>query len=559
MLLSLLTASVAHALLPCSLTVPPQIVAGDLDLALSTAPTGSVVCLEGADYALADTVVVSADLTLQPAPLAGRPRITHDDGDPLFVVPTARSVLFVGVELDGAGERPLQIVNAQVILADVWLRGGQASQGGCARVESGGHLELSGGEVFDCESTGGRGGGVQVVDGTLSVSGTTFHDNAVDGDRGGGAIYLESGAGSVISGAIFEGNTAESDSRGGGAIYVHSADGLLISDAHFEGNAGYGDRGGGAIYVENPSGLIIERSTFDTNAASGSSSGGGALYGLDDGSGTPPIVRDSLFCRNTTTGDGGALWLQGADPTIERTAFWANQANGSGGGLHIGIGGNADLTLDHVSLVANTALGGRGHALWNDRDQLTLTHSYIGWHGLLDEAVYSDNTSDTVGTFNAYEGNAADTNGQVQQSDLVAIGQGTGIAEPFACGFDSFAPPASSPLASGGAKGDYVGAVEPLPPVDTSDTAPTGDTGVPSPTATTGDTAVATETALPTTGMTADTAGPTTPTTGTGPTDSAVTTQAPAPNKAAAGCRCDTQRGPGPWPWLGLLVAARRR
>lgn len=173
------------------------------------------------------------------------------------------------------------------------------------------------------------------VGATLTVSGFTF-----DGRDIGPGLYLD--AGEVVGDHLvfFGGREADLVSYGGQ---------LTLVDATF-GTPSVGTYGHG--YVED-SVLDFDGVTF----ADGSGDSGGAMTIRR----TTATFRRSTFVDNTSTGDGGALLIDGADGhvvTIEDSTFEHNVSrNGWGGGI-LQYGGV--LSVVRTTFVDNVAGAGSG-------------------------------------------------------------------------------------------------------------------------------------------------------------------------------------------------------
>lgn len=235
-------------------------------------------------------------------------------------------------------------------------------------------------EAPDIGANGGAfGGAVFVEAGDLRLTNSRFMTNLVDGWSaprnsasglvGGGAIYLNSGAGvAEIAGSEFTGNQClggqgwSLGSEGLGGAIAHRGASLEIDLSVFRGNHAVGGISyssrhaarGGAVWSSGRT--TIRRSTFEENVAEGRAGLGGSLggYGPSDGA-------DGL---------GGALYL-GSSALVEASAFISNQAlGGPGAGMAGWIasnGGNgyggavlltADSTFVNCTLASNIVAGG---------------------------------------------------------------------------------------------------------------------------------------------------------------------------------------------------------
>ena len=197
------------------------------------------------------------------------------------------------------------------------------------------------------------------------ISNCEFYGNS--SDSSGGAIYVQlnnSGSGFfTIDNCRFFGNSGQN----GGAIAVEmlsgSANGLSkIKDCLFYSNRGvYGGaiRGisqfakvenckfmknrailGGGIYTE---GTKIVNSVFQDNL--GVRSGGAIYFEL----GTDKDIQHCTFYRNSTNGDGGAIFNLGDTLRITNSILWEDNADEDGQEIYLASTGNV-LTLNHCDI-----------------------------------------------------------------------------------------------------------------------------------------------------------------------------------------------------------------
>ncbi|MDR1530414.1 MAG: hypothetical protein LBS40_08500, partial [Burkholderiales bacterium] len=226
---------------------------------------------------------------------------------------------------------------------------------------SGSVLTVSGLAFQKGSAASGDGGAINIPNGTVTVSNSTFEGNRANSYFG-GAIYTYATAN--VSNSTFENNQA---SGNGGAIHAGTAD---VSNSTFKVNRAGGD--GGAIYamggtanVSNSAfegnqtsfgngGAIsattanVSDSTFENNrVGSGGSFGGGAInaYGTVN-------VSDSAFEGNQASDDGGAINASTAN--VSNSTFKDNQSSGDGGAVRVGMYGGS-LRASHLTLLDNSA------------------------------------------------------------------------------------------------------------------------------------------------------------------------------------------------------------
>lgn len=187
----------------------------------------------------------------------------------------------------------------------------------------------------------GQGGAIQHLAGSLSISGTTFANNAAKNSSvgQGGAIYFNlpnaSGTGSIgsltITNCVFTGNNSAIGNTypGGGAIFiaVASNDGaggaINVTGCTFSGNLVGGGGDGGAIAVLNTGGrtLNLLRNFFTGNQATNANGHGGAIAvhsGLTN-------INYNRFFNNTaaTVANGRAIYHRpGNADTVNANDNW---------------------------------------------------------------------------------------------------------------------------------------------------------------------------------------------------------------------------------------------
>lgn len=124
--------------------------------------------------------------------------------------------------------------------------------------------------------------------------------------------------------------------------------------------SGSGDPGnGGSIFLDGGN-LTVENSLFDVNAASGPLNLGGSGGAIYQKSGNLSI-SNSIFRSNDASQNGGALFALAGTGTIDRSSFDDNNAL-NGGGIHHNGG---TLTITNSTISRNTTDWGDGAALRN--------------------------------------------------------------------------------------------------------------------------------------------------------------------------------------------------
>ncbi len=170
------------------------------------------------------------------------------------------------------------------------------------------------------------------------------------GVAGPGATVLDGGdAGQVLTmtGGTVEGFTVTGGAGSGGGALSLTGYSPTLRRLWFAGNtASYG----GAIQTSN-SGVSIVDCRFTDNEATGLH--GGALY-LQGGA---PVIERSTFSGNVAAEAGGAIWMGSSTTLVAGDVVFVDNEAGAGGGAIRVAGG---LTLDRAIVVSNSASRGGG-------------------------------------------------------------------------------------------------------------------------------------------------------------------------------------------------------
>lgn len=200
---------------------------------------------------------------------------------------------------------------------------------------------------------GGRGGGIEISGGAVTVTNSTFSNNGAD--LVGGGIANNGGAVSVTN-STFTNNNA----GGGGGIYTVNGT-LTVTNSTFSG--GVAVTGGG---IRSDGGTVtVTNSTFSGNTATNL---GGAIT---NNTGAVLTVTDSTFSGNSATLTGGAIENRGTADVVS-SSITTNTAGTTGGGINSIVG--TTLTVTDSTISGNTAVAGGG--IWNN-GTLTVTSSTI--------------------------------------------------------------------------------------------------------------------------------------------------------------------------------------
>jgi hypothetical protein len=293
-----------------------------------------------------------------------------------------------------------------------------------------------------------RGGGVYVSNSNVSFENVVIRDNRAR--FGGAGLYVDEPSDLVLTNVVFRDNkTTHPQSGRGGGVRIQSGS-ISITDSHFEDNKAVR---GGAVFVDNGD-VSIYRSEFVRNDAT-DYGGGISIYAgslsIDDsgfrdnlaiteGGGvyaarsTDAVsISDSEFSENRAGSGGGAGWLQASDMTIERSSFLENSAGaGSGGGIYLS---DSTSQLHNLRIQGNQA--GRGGGLSLHNSDVELINSLITGNLsrpvdlMLDydeSRIGQDASADGAGGGLAISGNGSTTITNATVAANRSTGTGLGIA-----------------------------------------------------------------------------------------------------------------------------------
>ncbi|WP_404307455.1 CHRD domain-containing protein [Neorhodopirellula lusitana] len=253
--------------------------------------------------------------------------------------------------------------------------GGIFSTAGNVTVNS---TQIGGANAADGNTANRAGGGIEVVDGKVTLNfGTDVSSNHA-GINGGG--LHSTGAAVVTSNlAIFASNTADSE---GGGLWNSSTGTLDINGGAISSNVASGDEsdnGGGGVFNDGGS-VTIDDAAIAQNVADGTAGSGGGI--LNDG-GSLTIGGVTNIANNRANRAGGGIEATAGSTTIltgvkldsnSAGVSPATAAPGNGGGLHISGSGNATITGGTVD---NNTAASEGGGLWNDSGTMIVTGTTI--------------------------------------------------------------------------------------------------------------------------------------------------------------------------------------
>jgi hypothetical protein len=311
-----------------------------------------------------------------------------------------------------------------VILAGLTIADGLEFQGGGVLIEPGADVTVTGcnltsNEALGDATGGGMGGAIENLQGTLTVTNSSFTGNqAISFFALGGAIDCQGGS-ATITDSTFTNNKAIGSGAGGagsgGAINTGpfgAGATVRLTNCTLTGNqalgapggsgSGYGE--GGAIDIIFGT-LIVDRSTISNNQAVGAiqAPGAPANFGSASVGGGIALTDSTMTLTNSTLtgnqviggagdtggagslGSGGGIVVvqfllpQGSTVTVTNSTISHNSAiggaggsgapggDGVGGGIDIESAGGLDFPTNHVTVINSTvdhnrALGGAGGA-----------------------------------------------------------------------------------------------------------------------------------------------------------------------------------------------------
>jgi predicted outer membrane repeat protein len=288
-----------------------------------------------------EVYITNASLQLNTTSSGSGGAISTSTGSPLYLFDTTisqNSAFLAGGGVAG-GQSPTLVRGG---LFENNQTTGASSSGGAIAV-SFGRLETRG-ATFRLNRSGAYGGAIGHEDdfsNGLLIEDCVLEQNAAG--RGGGV----SGGMMDIRRSLFISNTAKTGSGGAAANGIGN---MSVSDSRFVSNTAVS---GGALAASDGNETVL-RSVFDSNVAL---MAGGAIdigaFGL--------VVKDSLFIRNQTAGQGGAIWgSDGAPMEVNDSAFFSNTAAADAGAIQASL---KDLYLVNTTLSGNRA-NRDGGAVW---------------------------------------------------------------------------------------------------------------------------------------------------------------------------------------------------
>ncbi|MEE3418592.1 MAG: Ig-like domain repeat protein, partial [Methanosphaera sp.] len=211
--------------------------------------------------------------------------------------------------------------------------------GGAVFFDTGCHEGLIDNSTFTNNSANANGGAVVWNGNDGNITSSKFYNNSAP--YAGGALRL-SGNRLLVNDSVFEGNYDPVGSYSwGSAVYI-SGNFCNITYSNFTNN--YGGETAGAIYVAGTN-ATVKYSLFENNSANDK---GGAINIRGNNA---ILFNNNITANKVTAGDGGAVYIQGANTTIEYCNIANNNATVHGGAVY--SNGN-NLTMDYCNLTSNS-------------------------------------------------------------------------------------------------------------------------------------------------------------------------------------------------------------
>ena len=240
--------------------------------------------------------------------------------------------------------RPFSIstgVSEAVTLRGLTVTGGYSFDGGGGIESSFASLIIDNSVIAGNFADGGSGGGVRVIDGSLTVTDSDISNNLSD------AFSFEQGGGGVgafnTSVSINNSTVSRNSSRSIGGGVFSDVGTVAIVDTEISDNIAQ-DFGGGIATFEGD--VIVDRSTINGNEAP-FNSGGGIVTGA--GSVT---VSNSTISGNIANNDGGGIKTFNGSVTVTDSTIAENQSI-VGGGIAID---NNDFAFSPTLTISNSII-----------------------------------------------------------------------------------------------------------------------------------------------------------------------------------------------------------
>ena len=418
------------------------------------------------------TITPAADLPALVGPTEisgpGSAKLTIDGGGTRSLLVTDKDLKVSGLTLTHGTNVAGGAINAiasNLQLSDVTIKDNNAADG------KGGGLYLSGGALTVSNSTisGNKstlGGGMWIGGASVSITGTSITSNIavfkfsphVDG--AGGGLFVDSGTTVDLK----DSTVNENKSDDGAAFVFLDAGDVTISNSTFKNDTGYDGLNNQSTY--GTASIKAAKATItDSEFTGGASTNGAGLTVYGD------ATIDSCLIANNQSGGLAGLLLgtqQGqpkVDVTLSNSTITGNTATVSGAGV---LTSNADVSIDSTTITGNkvsfpTFPEAAGSGLLTLFGTATLTNSIVSGNSPLDVTAARD--------YPTFPG--IDAQGHVKSSfSLLGITKGRSVEEPVPASNIQSTTPKLGALADNG------GPVQTMLPADDSPAVNIGLTGL---------------------------------------------------------------------------------
>jgi CSLREA domain-containing protein len=207
-----------------------------------------------------------------------------------------------------------------------------------------------------------QGGGLQIIgSSTVGLSNVTMTGNSATAAGAGGAISMGGTSAVTIANSTFNNNTTATS---GAAVFKGETSTLTVTDSRFTNNVA--QLQGGALQLGGNGTSTLRRITVTGNSAV--TSGGGGIT-----NGSVMLLENSTVSGNTSVVTGGGIFSSGtSNSTIRNTTI-----SGNSGVVGGGIGATGIVSLNNVTLVANTASDFGGGIGSNINGSVTVTNTIL--------------------------------------------------------------------------------------------------------------------------------------------------------------------------------------
>lgn len=313
----------------------------------------------------------------------------HADGSVDTIIATSST--------DTTGLSMFQVVydDTELNIKDVTIKNAYSANGGSVIYQNNANSTVNvTNSILTKNSTSADGGAVSVNSGTAGFDNVTFSENSADRA---GALRVAGGRVAIID-SEFTNNTA---TRYGGAIATpHSA-----SDPHSE------------IM------LTIDSTTFSGNRVTSDSNSGGGAISLGDN--ITAIIAGSTFRGNSSATNGGAVYNESSNLTMDVISFENNEAQKGSAIYNLGTATLTDAKFSGNS--ENYIYNGQGSNLTitSDLQNYTLANSKVANSTITNQGTLnltsSQNFTDSTFTLaDALSGGTVNTSGNVIFNNLVS-------------------------------------------------------------------------------------------------------------------------------------------